>query len=97
VGWEFARETGAKWALIELIPANVSEAIQARFDITRRLIADVIDVDIRLEPRSRSRAGATFEHLVWGDYISIYLALVRGIDPTPVDRIHALKGELAGR
>jgi glucose/mannose-6-phosphate isomerase len=97
VGWEFARATGAKWALVELLPFEASDAIRARFDITRRLIADSLDVDLRFEPRSRNRAAATFELLAWGDYVSIYLALLRGIDPTPVDRIHALKGELAGR
>lgn len=97
VGWEFARSTGARWALVELLPLTPSEALQTRFDVTRRLVAESLDTDIRFEPRSTTRAGATFEQLVWGDYISVYLALVRGIDPTPVDRIHTLKGELAGR
>jgi len=97
VGWEFARATGATWALVELLPFEASDAIRARFDITRRLVADAIDVDLRFEPRATTRAGATFEQLAWGDYVSIYLALLRGIDPTPVNRIHELKGELAGR
>ncbi len=97
VGWEFARETGSRWALVELMPFQVSDALQARFDVTRRLIGDALDVDLRFEPRSTTRAGATFEQLAWGDYVSIWLALLRGIDPTPVERIHALKSELAGR
>lgn len=97
VGWEHARSTGARWALVELMPFRASDAIRARFDITRRLISDSLDVDLRFEPSSRSRAAATFEQLAWGDYVSIYLALLRGIDPTPVARIHELKGELAGR
>lgn len=97
VGWEFAGATGARWALVELLPFAASEAIRARFDIVRSLIADSIDLDLRFEPRASTRAGATFEQLVWGDYVSIYLALLRGIDPTPVERIHALKAQLAGR
>jgi glucose/mannose-6-phosphate isomerase len=97
VGWEFAGATGARWALVELMPFEASEAVRARFDITRRIISDSLDTDLRFEARSTTRAGATFELLAWGDYVSIYLALVRGIDPTPVDRIHLLKGELAGR
>lgn len=97
VGWEFARSTGARWALVELMPFEASDAIRARFDITRRIVADSLDVDLRFEPRSRSRAAATFEQLSWGDHVSIFLALLRGIDPTPVDRIHQLKAELAGR
>jgi glucose/mannose-6-phosphate isomerase len=97
VGWEFARETGGRWALVELMPFEASDAIRARFDITRRIVADSLDADLRFEPRSASRAAATFEQLSWGDFVSIHLALLRGIDPTPVERIHLLKGELAGR
>ncbi|MCW2960546.1 MAG: bifunctional phosphoglucose/phosphomannose isomerase [Thermoleophilia bacterium] len=97
VGWEYARATGAKWALVELLPFAASDAIRARFDITRRLISDVVGTDLRFEPSSTTRAGAAFEQLVWGDYVSVYLALVRGIDPSPVERIQSLKGELAGR
>jgi len=97
VGWEYARATGARWALVELLPFAASDAIRARFDITRRIISESLDVDLRFEPSASTKAGATFEQLAWGDYVSIYLALLRGIDPTPVDRIHELKGELAGR
>lgn len=97
VGWEHARATGGRFAVVELLPFEASDAIRARFDITKRIAAPSLDTDIRFEPRSSSRAAATFEQLVWGDYVSVFGALVRGIDPTPVDRIHVLKGELAGR
>jgi glucose/mannose-6-phosphate isomerase len=97
VGWEFARETGGRFAVVELLPYQASDAIRARFDITKRIAAPSLDTDLRFEPRASSRAAATFEQLVWGDYVSVYGALVRGIDPTPVERIHVLKGELAGR
>lgn len=97
VGWEHARATGGKFAIVELLPFQVSDALRARFDITKRIAADSIDVDLRFAPRARNQAAATFEQLVWGDYVSVYGALIRGIDPTPVERIHVLKGELAGR
>jgi hypothetical protein len=31
-----------------------------------------------------------------GDYVSVYLGLGRGIDPTPVEAIESLKRTLAG-
>ena len=46
---------------------------------------------------SRSRAAALFELLAHGDFVSAYLALDAGIDPTPVDRIESLKERLGGR
>lgn len=97
VGWEFAKSSGGKFGVVELIPFDVSDAVQARFDITKRIIEGSLSTILRFEPSSNNRAGATFELLVWGDYISIFGAMLRGIDPTPVDRIHVLKGELAGR
>jgi glucose/mannose-6-phosphate isomerase len=97
VGWEFARETGARWALVELLPFEASDAIRARFDITQRIVGDSLDSTLRIQPAATTQAGATFELLAWGDLVSVYLGLLRGIDPTPVDRIHLLKSELAGR
>lgn len=97
VGWEYARATGARWALVELMPLNPHPAIVTRFDVTKELMSSAIDVSLRFDAQSLDRAGATFEQLAWGDYVSVFLALIRGIDPTPVDRIHALKAKLTGR
>ena len=96
VGWELATSHGVKWSLIELVPGNVLPALRTRMDITRDLIADSLTCDLRLDATSMSRAGAVFELVAWGDYISTWLALVNGIDPTPVARIHKLKAALAG-
>lgn len=97
VGWTRARETGGRWSLIELVPPNVDAALMARMDITRELIGDALQASLRFEPLSATRAGALFELLVLGDYISAYLALASGIDPSPVERIESLKQRLAGR
>ena len=92
-----SRATGARWALVELLPFEPHPSVAARFDITRELIADQVDDSLRFEPRATTRAGVVFEQLAWGDYISVYLALQRGIDPSPVERIQSLKARLAGR
>jgi len=31
----------------------------------------------------------------WGDYVSVYLALLEGVDPTPIASIDAFKRRLA--
>ena len=36
-----------------------------------------------------------FYALYFGDYVSYYLAILRGIDPTPVDAIAELKRRLS--
>ena len=34
--------------------------------------------------------------MLLGDLVSLYLAVLRGVDPTPVDAIERLKGALIG-
>ena len=51
--------------------------------------------------RSRSRPTATaplarmLDLVLLGDYVSLYLALLRGVDPGPVEMIERLKARLA--
>ncbi len=46
--------------------------------------------------RGASRLARLFSLVQLGDYASCYLALLYGVDPTPVDAIQALKADLAG-
>lgn len=97
VGWQYARESGGRWALVELVMAETRPELVERMDITSELSADAFDALHRLEARSDSLPGCVFELLTFGDYVSTYLALLRGIDPSPVERIIELKERLGGR
>ncbi len=46
--------------------------------------------------RGASRLARLFSLVQLGDYVSCYLALLYGVDPTPVDAIQAFKASLAG-
>ena len=46
--------------------------------------------------RGASRLARLFSLVQLGDYVSCYLALLYGVDPTPVDAIEAFKANLAG-
>jgi len=52
---------------------------------------------IRLESRGSGAVERVMSLVLLGDLVSIYLAVLRGIDPTPVDVIERLKEELAER
>lgn len=97
VGWTRFAETGAKVGVVELLPPDASEAVRARFDITKDLIGESASVVLRYEATSQSKPAALFELLAHGDFVSAYLALDAGIDPSPVDRIESLKERLGGR
>ena len=38
-----------------------------------------------------------FSVIQWGDFVSFYLAMLNGVDPTPIAVIDHLKSELAER
>ena len=46
--------------------------------------------------RGPSRFARLFSLVQLGDYVSCYLAVLYGVDPTPVDAIQAFKAGLAG-
>ncbi len=68
---------------------------RSRFDITGDLIeASFAGRDeFRAEGRSELTRLFSLAHL--SDFASTYLALLKGIDPTPVKRIEMLKTKLA--
>ncbi len=66
-----------------------------RVDITRRIIAGKVDVT-ELTARGIGRLARTYDLVYRGDYTSVYLAALYGVDPGPVPVIERLKKELAG-
>lgn len=69
--------------------------VRARFDfladVARR--AGVPIIPTRTD--ARSRIGQTLDLLMLGDYTSVYTAVLRGVDPVPVDVIPQLKARLS--
>ena len=45
--------------------------------------------------RGKTKLAQMWSLLQFGDYVSYYLALLYGVDPTPVDSLSALKQRLA--
>jgi glucose/mannose-6-phosphate isomerase len=69
--------------------------IKKRFEISDRLLSGK-----RPQARNIELAGDTLiAQLLWGsllaDFVSIYVAILNGVDPTPVDLIEELKRDLA--
>jgi hypothetical protein len=44
--------------------------------------------------RSESVLGDLMAGTAWGDYVSCYLALLNGVDPSPIEQIEAVKAAL---
>jgi glucose/mannose-6-phosphate isomerase len=66
-------------------------------NITKSLIATNAGGVNEVWSRGEGLLARTFSLVYMGDLISIYLAVLKGIDPTPVKAIDYLKAELAKR
>jgi glucose/mannose-6-phosphate isomerase len=92
-GWEGAGEAG-RFAAVLLGDRDQHPRERRRFELTGNLIADRADAVVRVETEGESPT----ERLLWavmlGDLVSLQLAARRGVDPTPIEPIEHLKGEL---
>ena len=94
VGWEGAGELG-RFSAVFLDDSDLHPRIQQRIELTRGLIAAQAAATYRVESRGEHRMGRLVSLVLLGDLVSVYLAVLRGIDPTPVAVLERLKGELA--
>jgi glucose/mannose-6-phosphate isomerase len=68
-----------------------------RMAIVRKMIADFGIPVAEVETVGQSPLARMFSVIQWGDFASYYLAILNGVDPTPIAAIDHLKAELAER
>jgi len=73
-------------------PAPIRRRLQATADLLRPVLAGVE----WLEPEAPDDLARMLEITMLADYTSVYLAFLRHVDPSPVERIQELKARLRG-
>ena len=94
VGWENPKTILRNSIVIMLRDAADHPRISKRMDITRNIFKkDRIKV-IEVRSFGKELLARIFSLIYIGDFVSFYLAILNGIDPTPVERVAYLKKEL---
>src|SRR5262249_53882144 len=79
------------YAVIDIRSSLENERVQKRFEVTERILSGKRPAAIVVQPQGNN----VLEQLVWaialGDFVSLYLALLNGLNPTPVNLIEKLK------
>ena len=96
VGWEGAREAGS-FAAVFLDDPDLHPRVRSRIELTRDLIEPAAAAAMVVRSPDGDRAERIMALVLLGDLVSVYVAVLRGVDPTPVAIIEQLKGELARR
>jgi glucose/mannose-6-phosphate isomerase len=96
VGWQGTAGLGS-FAAVFLEDADQHPRIGDRIELTSELIAEHATSVIRAQTRGQGAVERVMSLVLLGDLVSFYLAVLRGVDPTPVRVIDQLKNRLADR
>jgi len=94
VGFQFPKNLGRRLSVIMLRPSVISDRLRVRYDITGKLLKDARISYETVVSRGESPLAQTMSTVMLGDYVSYYLSVLNGTDPTPAKAIDYLKGEL---
>ncbi len=88
-------EGGDNFHVVMLFDDHNPPELQRRMQFTRDLIAEKTPVTI-VRPTGETRLCRTFSLLVLADFVSYYLALLKGVDPTEIRAVDRLKAFMDG-
>ncbi len=95
VGFEGMGQLGRQVAVVMLREPRQHRQVERRFEFTRDLIEPSVRAVYSVVGEGEGRLARVLDLVLLGDYVSLYLALLQGVDPGPVDIIERLKDRLA--
>jgi len=82
------------YAVVELRSALEHPRVQRRFELSERLLSGMRPAPIVVEPQGESLLRQILYTTGLGDFVSLYLGLLGGLDPAPMELVSKLKKEL---
>jgi glucose/mannose-6-phosphate isomerase len=93
-GWQGASQLG-RFSAVFLDDSDLHPRIRQRIELTRGLIEAEAAGTYRVESTGQNRTERLISLVLLGDLVSLYLAVLREVDPTPVPNLDRLKSALA--
>jgi glucose/mannose-6-phosphate isomerase len=95
VGWQALADLHPRFAVILLRDRAESPALARRMAVTREILEDEGVGVHEVHSIGASPLARMVSLIVLGDWMSLYLAVLAGVDPTPIVKIDRLKAALA--
>ena len=95
VGWQNPEKLFKNFIVVMLRDKGMHPRVAKRMEIAGDILKQGGVAVIEIWSRGQDLLSRIFSLIYIGDFISFYLAILYGIDPTPVDRVTYLKNELA--
>jgi glucose/mannose-6-phosphate isomerase len=93
-GWEGAAEL-APFAAVFLGDAGADPRLRRRVEITAAEVGGLVSAHAQVPSFGDTAVERVTAAVMLGDFASVYLAVLRGVDPTPIETIERLKHALA--
>jgi len=98
VGYELPKQI-ARDTTVVFLGSNdlVHPRVLMRYDFTKRLLDKAGVAHVSVDARGNSALAQLMSLILFGDYVSAYLGILYGVDPTPTDVIADLRTFLASQ
>ena len=93
IGWT-KQPVQKPYAVVELRSPLEHERVQKRFTVSEQLLSGMRPAPIVVKPEGETLLQQLMWSVALGDFVSLYTALLNGINPTPVDLIEKFKKAL---
>jgi glucose/mannose-6-phosphate isomerase len=90
IGWS-SHPVEKPFAVVEIRSQLEHPRIQKRFVVTERLLSGKRPAPIVVEPKGDTLLKQLLWGIAMGDFVSVYLALLNNVNPTPVDLVEKFK------
>lgn len=94
MGWEAPKKLASCFSTIFIREKGEPEEIRQRIEVTKELMFAETEKIFEVRSVGASRLAKMLYAIYIGDFASVYLAILRGVDPTPVKTITLLKDRI---
>jgi len=95
VGYFTLKDVLARFFAVFLRDEDDHPRVKARFDLVKEIIRPYCSDIVEINSQGKSLLARIFSLIHFGDWLSFYLAVKKGVDPTPVVNIDLLKKKLS--
>lgn len=94
MGWENAEEFGDRFGIVFLRDEAEPVEIHSRIETTKTLMQPSVPRVFEVWGQGKNDLAKILSTVLVGDFASVYLAVLRGLDPTPVHTVSLMKEEI---
>ena len=97
VGFGLPKEIAAKALVVFLRAPSLHPRILLRYDLTQTALEEAGVESATVDAEGKNPLAQMMSAVLFGDWVSLYLAILNGVEPAPTPPIATLKERLAGR